>query len=147
MKTSTKILIAVPVVLVTMACAAMASMMNGVEKPAASEFGYGPRVSATGKYSVTIEETANYPKHKVLSTTFIVRDKSGKTIDDLSVTVDGGMPQHGHGLPTKPVASKTNVAGQYQIDGLKFSMGGWWVLKLKMQNAAGADSVVFNFDL
>src|SRR5207253_2094944 len=82
MKKSIKILITVPAVVLTMACAAMAAMMNGVEKPAASEFGYGPRVSATGKYSVTIEETAKYPKHKVLSTTFIVRDKSGKTVDD-----------------------------------------------------------------
>jgi hypothetical protein len=147
MKKSTRIMIVVPVVLLTVACAAMAAMMASTEKPAASEFGYGPRVSASGSYSVRIEETAKFPKNKMLSTTFVVLDKAGREVNDLTIAVDGGMPQHRHGLPTKPVASKTAAAGQYQIDGLKFSMGGWWVLKLKLQNAEGQDSVVFNFDL
>lgn len=147
MKKSTRILIAVPVVLFTVACASMAAMMAGTEKPAASEFGYGPRASASGNYSVRIEESAKYPQHKILSTTFVVTDKAGRAVDDLTIAVDGGMPQHRHGLPTRPVASKSAGAGQYRIDGLKFSMGGWWVLKLKLQSAAGPDSVVFNLDL
>ena len=147
MKNATKILIAVPVVMVTMACGAMAAKMSSVEKPAASEFGYGPRTSAGGNYKVSIQETKNFPKRQMLTTTFVVTDKQGNPVNDLSVSVDGGMPQHGHGLPTQPEASKEDGAGQYRINGLKFSMGGWWVLKLRLANATSKDSVVFNLDL
>ena len=79
MKKSTRVLIAVPVVLLTMACAAMAAMMASVEKPSGNEFGYGPRKSASGRYSVSIEETAKFAKHKILSTTFVVRDQASGT--------------------------------------------------------------------
>jgi len=63
------------------------------------------------------------------------------------VGVDGGMPQHGHGLPTKPRMTRQLGNGDYVIDGMKFNMGGWWVVKFHLASAAGADSVVFNLKL
>ena len=35
----------------------------------------------------------------------------------------------------------------YEIEGLRFNMGGWWELKLAIDAPAGADSVTFNLSL
>jgi hypothetical protein len=35
----------------------------------------------------------------------------------------------------------------YEIEGVRFSMGGWWELKLAIDSAAGADTVTFNLSL
>ena len=57
------------------------------------------------------------------------------------------MPQHGHGLPTKPRVTKRLGKGDHVVDGMKFNMGGWWVVKFAVSSAAGSDSVVFNIKL
>jgi hypothetical protein len=50
--------------------------------------------------------------------------------------VGGGMPQHGHGLPTQPRVTREVADGTYQLDGMKFSMTGWWEVKLDIQGPA-----------
>ena len=65
----------------------------------------------------------------------------------ISIAVDGGMPEHAHGLPTKPRVARTPRAGSYEIEGLRFSMGGWWELKLSIETDAGSDRVTFNLAL
>jgi hypothetical protein len=121
-------------------------MMASRPKPPASEFGYGPRTSAAGQYNVTIQEQAKFKKGKLLRTTIFVAGRDGKGIEGLQIGVDGGMPQHGHGLPTKPRVTQDLGNGQYQVDGLKFNMGGWWELKFIVAGTPN-DSVVFNLDL
>jgi hypothetical protein len=71
----------------------------------------------------------------------------GKPVDDAAIAVDGGMPQHGHGLPTKPRVTKQLGNGEHLVDGMKFNMGGWWVVKFRVAGAAGPDSVTFNLKL
>jgi hypothetical protein len=127
------------------ACAHFA-MMAGQPKPPASEFGYGPRQSAAGQYRVTLVETKPFPTGKMLRTVIQVADQNGKGVEGLAITVDGGMPQHGHGLPTKPRVTGELGNGRYQVEGLKFNMGGWWELKFALTGAT-SDSVVFNLDL
>ena len=58
--------------------------------------------------------------------------------------VDGGMPQHGHGLPTQPRVTREIEDGTYVLDGMKFSMTGWWEVKLAIEGPQGADKVTFN---
>lgn len=130
---------------VLMACAHI-GMMSKTPKPPASEFGYGPRSSINGQYKVTIEESAPFAKGKILKTIVRVKSANGNAAEGLQITVDGGMPQHGHGLPTKPRVTKDLGNGRYQVEGLKFNMGGWWELKFGFAGAAN-DSVVFNLDL
>lgn len=72
---------------------------------------------------------------------------NGTPVDGATITVDGGMPQHGHGLPTKPRVTKQLGNGEVQVDGMKFNMGGWWVVKFRVAGAAGADSLTFNLAL
>ena len=69
-----------------------------------------------------------------------VADAHGKMIDGAKVLVDGGMPAHGHGLPTAPKVTEAGEAGHYLIEGLRFNMPGTWELQLKIEGAAGSDT-------
>jgi hypothetical protein len=69
---------------------------------------------------------------------------SGQPVDGARIAVDGGMPQHGHGLPTQPKVTRALGDGRYLVEGVKFSMPGWWELKLKIDGAQGRDEVTFN---
>jgi hypothetical protein len=73
-----------------------------------------------------------------------VTSPDGQPVDGLRIAVDGGMPQHGHGLPTRPRVTRQLGPGRYLVEGMKFSMTGWWEIKLKIDGAAGSDSVTFN---
>ncbi|TIX45261.1 MAG: auxin-binding protein, partial [Mesorhizobium sp.] len=68
----------------------------------------------------------------------------GDPVEGAAIAVSGGMPQHNHGLPTSPQATDYLGEGRYRIDGLKFTMSGWWQLRLAISAAAGSDTVVFN---
>jgi hypothetical protein len=54
------------------------------------------------------------------------------------------MPQHGHGFPTHPKVTKELGDGRYLLEGMKFSMSGWWEIKLKIESAVGTDNITFN---
>lgn len=69
---------------------------------------------------------------------------AGVPIAHARITVDGGMPQHGHGLPTRPQVTQERADGSYVIEGMKFSMTGWWEIKLAIDSHEGADTVTFN---
>ena len=106
------------------------------------------RRSDAGLYSATIEPKGDsIPKGKLQSWTIHLETAAGLPVDSASVTVDGGMPQHGHGLPTKPRVTRSLGDGDHLVEGLKFNMGGWWVVKFRVQASAGTDSVTFNLKL
>jgi len=73
-----------------------------------------------------------------------VTDSDGAAVTGANVRVDGGMPQHGHGLPTSPASDGEVSPGVYAIDGMKFSMRGWWEFKLIIDGPGGEDTVTFN---
>lgn len=73
-----------------------------------------------------------------------LRYPNGHPVLDAAIAVDGGMPDHDHGLPTRPDVSADLGEGHYRIDGLKFSMPGLWVLKFEISTLDGADEASFN---
>lgn len=79
-------------------------------------------------------------------TTFLVtvKNNDGQMIDGATILVDGGMPQHGHGLPTQPRQTEMVSSGVYRIDGVKFSMTGWWEFRLAINSSVGDDTITFN---
>ncbi|TGT35104.1 FixH family protein, partial [Mesorhizobium sp. M8A.F.Ca.ET.167.01.1.1] len=72
-----------------------------------------------------------------------LKTAAGAPVEGAAITVSGGMPQHNHGLPTSPQATDYLGEGRYRIDGIKFTMSGWWQLRFAISAAAGSDSVVF----
>ena len=120
--------------------------MMFMKPPANLDYGR-TRTSESGRYRATFRTVGDsIPKGKLHSWTLHLESASGVSIDTALITVNGGMPQHGHGLPTKPVVTKRLGHGDYVVEGMKFNMGGWWVVKFRIA-AAGVDSVVFNLKL
>ena len=106
------------------------------------------RTSAAGLYRATIRPQGDsIPKGKLQRWTLHLETAAGAPIDSATISVDGGMPQHGHGLPTKPRVTRELGQGDHLVEGMKFNMGGWWVVKFRVASSAGADSVVFNLSL
>ena len=116
-------------------------------RPAANEFGLGPRASAKQVYSVKLLPQQPLRPRQLLTVPVEIRDSSGRPIEGARFSVDGGMPEHRHGLPTQPRLGRALGGGLYEIEGLRFNMGGWWELKLAIESPRGTDSVTFNLDL
>jgi hypothetical protein len=101
--------------------------------------------SAQGRYVVQMEPPAAVPAiNQIHAWRIKLSSPDGSPIRHAQIAVDGGMPQHGHGLPTKPQVTRELADGTYLMEGMKFSMTGWWEIKLAIQAAEGADTVVFN---
>ena len=137
-------------VAISMTACSHAMMMihgTGAKRPAASEFGLGPRASAGGRYVATLEPGKPLRPRQMQTVRVVVRDADGRAIDEAQISIDGGMPQHGHGLPTRPRVTRSLGDGVYEIEGVRFNMGGWWEFKLAIAGFSGADTVTFNLDL
>jgi hypothetical protein len=122
-------------------------MMRRTPAPAASEFGMGPRTSNAGLYSATLLPIEPLRPRRLQAVQVAIADASGAPIPHAHITIDGGMPQHGHGLPTQPRVTKNLGDGVYEIDGVRFNMGGWWEFTLSVTTDAGTDLVTFNLNL
>jgi hypothetical protein len=120
---------------------------TGARRPAASEFGLGPRTSAGGRYVATLDPARPLRPRQMQTVRVTVRDAEGRAIDEAQISIDGGMPQHGHGLPTRPRVTRSLGDGVYEIEGVRFNMGGWWEFKLAIAGSRGADTVTFNLNL
>jgi hypothetical protein len=125
----------------------MAMAGKGARRPAESEFGFGPRTSASGRFVGTLESDTELKVRRLQTVRVILRDSNGASIDGAAIRIDGGMPQHRHGLPTRPRVSRNLGEGAYEIEGVRFNMGGWWEFKVVIETAAGADTITFNLDL
>lgn len=71
----------------------------------------------------------------------------GMMIEDANIIFDGGMPQHGHGLPTTPAVTSYLGNGEYLVEGVRFQMPGWWQLNLTVEVDGNVDAFDFNFVL
>lgn len=101
--------------------------------------------SAAGVYRVALSPPAQMPPiNQMHSWKVKLATPDGIPVHGARFTVDGGMPQHGHGLPTQPRVTRELADGTYQLDGMKFSMTGWWEVKIAIDGPQGADKVTFN---
>ena len=122
-------------------------MGDHADKPAASEFGFAPRTSAHGLYNATLDPIQEIRVRRMQTMRVLITDQMGQAIDGARIAVDGGMPEHGHGLPTQPRVTRYLGNGAYEVEGMKFNMGGWWEVRFAIATDAGVDTVTFNLDL
>ena len=103
------------------------------------------RLTDKGLYRVTI---ASGPDpiviNRIHSWTVHVESADGSAAEDAQISVGGGMPLHGHGLPTTPQITENLGGGDYLLEGIKFQMIGWWEVKLRIIANSQTDSVTFN---
>ncbi len=135
------LLVGVPVLLIAAGAAGAAWMMR---VPADLDLSLRKATEA-GLYVAEIAPEAEPvtvgPMH---SWTVTVQGADGTPLEEARIAVDGGMPQHGHGLPTSPAVTQALGDGRYLIEGMKFNMGGWWEIDLAIEGPAGPDAVTFN---
>lgn len=144
------LLVAVIAVAVSLTACGHVMMMvhgSGAKRPAAADFGLGPRVSTGARYVALLEPVQPLRLRRLQTLRVRLRDADGRAVDAAQIAIDGGMPQHGHGLPTRPRVTRDLGDGVYEIEGVRFNMGGWWEFRLAIVGAAGSDSVTFNLDL
>jgi len=84
------------------------------------------------------------PINSLHSWTLTVQTAEGKPVSGAAITVVGDMPEHGHGLPTEPEMTGELNDGSYLIEGIRFSMPGWWVLNFHIQAGELRDQASFN---
>ena len=106
------------------------------------------RMSEKGLFKVTMKpEVDPIPLHEMHSWKINVQTKAGRPLTDASIAVEGGMPEHGHGLPTQPQVTQNLGNGDYLVEGLKFTMNGWWVVKFSITSGGRTDAATFNLQL
>ena len=126
----------------------VAAYLHASMKPPA-ELDYSrTRLSDNGMYRATITPSDSALRiGRMHSWILHLETADGVGVDRAKIAVDGGMPQHGHGYPTTPRATRALGSGDHLIEGVKFNMGGWWTMRFVVTAAAGLDSVTFNLKL
>jgi hypothetical protein len=104
--------------------------------------------TATGLYRAAVAPQATpITVGSMHSWTVTLQTANGAPVKGAKIGINGGMPQHGHGLPTSPQVTKDLGDGRYLVEGMKFNMRGWWTLGLAIDGPKGPDTVSFNLVL
>lgn len=124
---------------------AMMARMNSVP----SNLDYSTtRLSDKALFKVSYTaSTGTIPVNQMHQWTLHVETANGQPVEGATINVDGDMPQHGHGLPTRPQVTKYLGNGDYLVDGMKFQMGGWWLMDFTITANGQTDAVHFNMML
>jgi len=106
------------------------------------------KASAHGLYRASVRLGVDpIPVRRLQSWTLHIDTMDGRPVDAATITMNGGMPHHGHGLPTSPRVTRALGNGDHLVEGVKFNMGGWWVVRFAIAAGAGTDTVTFNLSL
>jgi len=71
-----------------------------------------------------------------------VESADGVAIENATIDVTGGMPEHDHGLPTHPRVTEELGGGDYRLDGVRFHMRGYWEIEVAVTTEDGTSVVV-----
>lgn len=106
------------------------------------------RLSDKDLYQVSWSSDSDVPPlNKIHSWTLHLETADGKPVEGAEILVDGGMPQHGHGLPTSPEVTEDLGGGDYRVEGMKFQMPGYWEVRFNINANGQSDSITFNLIL
>ena len=128
---------------------AMNMMMSKMNSEVPANLDYSTtRNSEKGLFNVSYTaSTGTVPVNQLHQWTLHIETPDGQPVEDATITVDGDMPQHGHGLPTQPRVTKNLGKGDYLVDGMKFQMGGWWEVRFNITAGDVTDTITFNLTL
>ena len=91
----------------------------------------GEAVAEEAELRVTYSTPDGPPTiNRIHSWVLHVESPDGKPVEDAEITVAGGMPEHDHGLPTRPRVTRELGDGDYQLDGMRFHMRGYWEIEV-----------------
>ena len=76
-----------------------------------------------------------------------VTNRQGHPLQGAEITLEGGMPEHDHGMPTRPVISESLEKDEYVVEGIRFHMRGQWELVFNIMTDAGMDTLLVPLEL
>lgn len=79
--------------------------------------------------------------------TLHLADKDGHSVTGAQLTVVGGMPEHNHGLPTRPQVTRELGKGDYLLEGMRFHMSGNWQITVSVDARDGKDTVIIELHI
>jgi hypothetical protein len=101
--------------------------------------------SAAALYRVSMHPMVDQPGiNQIHDWEIEITTDTGKPVPNAHIGFSGGMPEHHHGFPTNPHVTESLGNGRYVLGGVKFSMTGWWQMKLDIKAPQGRDTVTFN---
>ena len=106
------------------------------------------KLTSNGEFNVSFKsELDPITINSMHSWVLHVETTDGQPVEGATILVNGGMPEHGHGLPTSPQVTQDMGNGDYLVEGLRFQMGGWWEVKFNIAVEGKTDNVTFNIVL
>ncbi|MGI9502550.1 MAG: FixH family protein [Geminicoccaceae bacterium] len=101
--------------------------------------------SEDGHFDVSIRSDIDpIPMNEIHTWLVEIKTADGAPVRDADVRFFGSMPLHGHGFPTQPRISGEVDPGVYALEGIKFSMAGWWSMGVGIEADGKTDRVGFN---
>lgn len=76
-----------------------------------------------------------------------IESADGNAVANATIAIDGGMPQHDHGLATAPEVTRYLGDGDYLVEGLRFHMNGEWEVTLAIDTVETRDTVIIPLTL
>jgi hypothetical protein len=135
-------------ILLIASIAAVMVIMRNMRAPAANLDVAQTRLSANGLFQASYRpEVEPIPINELQTWTLHVETPDGQPVENAIIMVDGGMPEHAHGLPTQPQVTQYLGNGDYRVEGIRFQMPGWWEMKFTIAAGGQTDQVVFNLQL
>lgn len=126
-----------------------AAVHGGVTRPAQIDTGT-TQLSQQGLYRVSYQADLDpIPINTLHAWTLLIETAAGEPVAGATVGVEGGMPEHNHGMPTQPIVTEGDTAGDggagsYRVEGMKFQMPGWWTVTVTVEAGGQKDSAVFH---
>jgi len=104
-------------------------------------------VSQRGIFTVQYESSLEPIEINRIHSWVVVVTRDGEPVNGAGILVSGGMPEHNHGLPTRPRVTADLGDGRYQLDGIRFHMNGNWEVVIEIDADGSRDTVVINLVL
>ena len=135
------------VVFIVLAGAAVMFFMRMSNAPADVDAATS-QISANGAFKVSYTASpGQVPINLLHQWTLHLETATGQPVENAIITVAGDMPQHGHGMPTRPQVTEYLGDGNYLVEGMRFQMGGWWIIDFTIQADGQTDTVQFELML
>ena len=76
-----------------------------------------------------------------------IRDSNSALVPNASLEVEGGMPDHNHGLPTQPRVTAEIAPGTYLLQGVRVHMPGRWRMQFIISTKDQEEIGIASFEL
>ncbi len=104
-------------------------------------------LTSDGRQLRIVSELSPLAINRIHSWRLYLTDADNTPVHGAEISVTGGMPDHDHGLPTRPRLTGEPEPGVYLLEGVRFHMPGRWRMDFSIALNGGPDSASLEFEL